>query len=123
MGLCAGDAGHPGTGGPAALRGSAGDGPRKSGVHDRAGDSDGNGSRRRHIDAETVDRYRNHGSRLGTRATDDGTPEVDHVLHVLRHDGYLEPEDGGYRFVSRLLEDWWRGRYGQRFVPVFDRQR
>ena len=33
------------------------------------------------------------------------------------------PGDGGYRFVSGLVEDWWRGRYGQRFVPVFDRQR
>ena len=50
-------------------------------------------------------------------------PPVDHVLHVLQHDGYLEPEDGGFRFVSGLLEDWWRGRYGQTFVPVFDRRR
>ena len=74
------------------------------------------------IAAETVDGYR---SWFSTRDAQDGdgAPSVDHVLHVLQHDGYLEPEDGGYRFVSGLLEDWWRGRYGQRFVPVFDRQR
>ena len=74
------------------------------------------------IDSETVDRYHNY---LATREAQEaeGAPTVDHVLHVLRHDGYLEPKDGGYRFVSGLLEDWWRGRYGQRFMPVFDRQR
>ena len=37
---------------------------------------------------------------------------VDDVLHVLEHDGYLEGRTGGYGFVSRLLEDWWRARYG-----------
>ncbi|MDE0533324.1 MAG: hypothetical protein OXI01_18015 [Albidovulum sp.] len=74
------------------------------------------------IGAETVDRYR---SWLSARDAHDGdgAPSVDHVLHVLQHDGYLEPGDGGYRFVSGLLEDWWRGRYGQRFAPVFDRPR
>ena len=74
------------------------------------------------IAAETVDRYR---SWFSARDTDhvDGAPTVDHVLHVLQHDGYLEPVDGGYRFVSKLVEDWWRGRYGRRFVPVFARQR
>ena len=71
---------------------------------------------------ETVHRYRNFFS-TGEAHDRDGVPPVDHVLHVLQHDGYLEPEDGGYRFVSGLLEDWWRGRYGQTFVPVFDRQR
>ena len=33
------------------------------------------------------------------------------------------PRTADYRFVSGLLEDWWRGRYAQRFAPVFDRQR
>ena len=58
---------------------------------------------------------------LETVVNGNGARPVDHVLHVLQHDGYLEPRDGGYRFVSRLVEDWWRGRYGQGFVPVFDR--
>ena len=72
--------------------------------------------------AETVDRYRSH---FSMRDVHDGggAPAVDDVLHVLQHDGYLELADGGYRFVSGLLEDWWRRRYRQSFVSVFDRQR
>ena len=72
------------------------------------------------ITTETINRYRND---FMTRGAHDGrgAPAFDHVLHVLQNDGYLEPNDGGYRFVSGLLEDWWRGRYGQSFVPVFDR--
>ena len=70
------------------------------------------------IAAETVDRYRNWFlARDGGKA-----PSVDHVLRVLQHDGNLEPGGDGYRFVSGLLKDWWRGRYGQNFVPAFDRQ-
>ena len=38
---------------------------------------------------------------------------IEDVLHVLEHDGYLARQDDGYRFVSGLLEDWWRVRYGR----------
>ena len=41
-----------------------------------------------------------------------GPPPVEDVLRVLEHDGYLERQGDGYRFVSGLLEDWWRVRYG-----------
>ena len=37
---------------------------------------------------------------------------VDDTLHVLVHDGYLERRQEGYGFVSGLMEDWWRTRYG-----------
>ena len=40
------------------------------------------------------------------------------VLHTLEHDGYLAREDGGYRFVSGLLEDWWRARHGRHATSV-----
>ena len=43
------------------------------------------------------------------------------VLYVLEHDGYLEECTGGYRFVSGLLEDWWRARHGQRFTSIVRR--
>ena len=44
---------------------------------------------------------------------DEANPvSIDGVLHVLAHDGYLERHEGGYRFISGLLEDWWRTRYG-----------
>ena len=43
------------------------------------------------------------------------------VLYVLQHDGYLEESEGGYAFVSGLLEDWWRARHGQSFTSITDR--
>ena len=63
------------------------------------------------LNGDAVDRYRAH---FAARI-EDGGPSIEHVLHVLEHDGYLERRDGGYRFVSGLLEDWWRGRYGGNF--------
>ena len=47
---------------------------------------------------------------------------VGDVLYVLEHDGYLEECEGGYRFVSGLLEDWWYARHGQRFISIERRQ-
>ena len=44
------------------------------------------------------------------------------VLYVLQHDGYLEECDGGYGFVSGLLEDWWRARHGRQFTSITQRQ-
>lgn len=41
---------------------------------------------------------------------------VEDILHILEHDGYLEKHEGGYRFISGLLEDWWRTRYGRAWV-------
>ena len=46
---------------------------------------------------------------------------VANVLYVLQHDGYLEESEGGYAFVSGLLEDWWRARHGQGFTSITDR--
>ena len=71
------------------------------------------------LDGEIVERYRAH---FAARE-DDGAPSVEDVLHVLEHDGYLECEDGGYRFVSGLLEDWWQGRYGGNFEPAVEPDR
>jgi len=51
------------------------------------------------------------------------TAEVqEEILRVLEHDGYLEGADDGYVFVSRLLRDWWRKRYGNLFIPVAQRK-
>ncbi len=63
---------------------------------------------------EAVEQYRRH-----FPAPDDaGRPLVEGVLHVLEHDGYLERRDDGYRFLSGLLEDWWRARHGGSFIPI-----
>ncbi|MCY4261339.1 MAG: hypothetical protein OXC91_13885, partial [Rhodobacteraceae bacterium] len=73
------------------------------------------------LSTETLGRYRTWFS--GKCAHDENSmPPIDHVLHVLQYDGYLELRDGVYHFVSGLLEDWWRRRYGQGFVSVFGRQ-
>ena len=48
-------------------------------------------------------------------------PVVD-VLLLLEHDGYLVRARDGYRFVSRLVEDWWRARFGMSFVPLGRRE-
>ena len=57
------------------------------------------------LEHSMVDRRREVGT-----SDDLGNP-VDDVLHVLVHDGYVERQQGGYDFVSGLLEDWWRTRY------------
>ena len=74
------------------------------------------------LDGDAVDRYRAY---FTTRAAEagPGAPSVDHVLHVLHHDGYLEPQDGDYRFNSGFLEDWWKNRYGRNFRPAIATER
>ena len=48
----------------------------------------------------------------------DNAVPIEVVLYSLEHDGYLEVRPDGYRFVSRLLEDWWRARHGRFFTPI-----
>ena len=44
------------------------------------------------------------------------------ILSVLEHDGYLTRQGDNYRFVSGLLEAWWRARHDRHFVPIARRQ-
>lgn len=46
---------------------------------------------------------------------------IDDVLYTLKHDGYLASSADGYRFVSGLLEDWWRARHSAHFTPIHKR--
>ena len=46
---------------------------------------------------------------------------VTDVLPVLEHDGYLGRAPDGYRFVSGLIEGWWRARFGVHFTPISER--
>ena len=63
---------------------------------------------------ETVGRYRE----LSPVSPSEGGVSIDDVLYSLEHDGYLERQAAGYGFVSGLLEDWWRSRYGQNFTSL-----
>ena len=58
------------------------------------------------------DAIERHRESLAAEAGADPLP-VEDMLHVLEHDGYLARQGDGYRFVSGLLEDWWRVRYGR----------
>ena len=60
------------------------------------------------LSGEAIDRHRG----LPASGDEADPPPVDDVLHILEHDGYLERQGDGYRFVSGLLQDWWRVRYG-----------
>ena len=71
------------------------------------------------LDGDTVKLYCAHFA----SDMEGATPSVEDVLHVLEHDGYLERSDGGYRFVSGLLEDWWRGRHGGNFESAVGARR
>ena len=53
---------------------------------------------------------------------EESATRIQNVLHVLEHDGYLARQDDGYRFVSGLVEDWWRARNGRGFVPFSERR-
>ncbi|MDE0002647.1 MAG: hypothetical protein OXQ29_08125 [Rhodospirillaceae bacterium] len=71
--------------------------------------------------AEAIDGYREWFKTAIPGASDSGAAEsvtVDDVLDLLQHDGYLERSGADYRFVSALLEDWWRVRHGQNFRPI-----
>ena len=66
------------------------------------------------LERDAIDRFRDY---FRARAAAEPVP-IEDVLRVLEHDGYLEAREDGYRFVSGLLEDWWRARHGRHFVPV-----
>ena len=66
-----------------------------------------------------IRRYRDYlAASLGP---EDPPVAVEDVLHLLEHDGYLERQRDGYRFVSGLLEDWWGARHGRFFVSIAQR--
>ncbi|MFO0748290.1 MAG: ATP-binding protein [Myxococcota bacterium] len=44
---------------------------------------------------------------------------LDEILGVLEHDGYLARDaSGDYAYVSHLVRDWWRARFGFNWQPV-----
>ncbi len=66
---------------------------------------------------KSIEKYR------GGHSSDSGdSVAIDDVLYTLEHDGYLAADSDGFRFVSGLLEDWWKARHGAYFIPI-DRRR
>ena len=66
------------------------------------------------LSSEAVARHRGYFPVHAETPSPGGAEAVpaEEVLYVLEHDGYLAREGAGYRFVSGLLEDWWRLRHG-----------
>ncbi len=54
---------------------------------------------------------------------DDAAGSTADVLEILEHDGYLEAGDGGHRFPSNLLKDWWKARFRDHRTPLEGRDR
>ncbi len=48
---------------------------------------------------------------------------VREIIGILEHDGYLVKEKKGYVFVSTLVRDWWKARFGFRYIPAKKRER
>lgn len=51
------------------------------------------------------------------------TAVLHEALAILEHDVYLEPQDDGWRFCSRLVRDWWRQRNELGFTRPEERKR
>jgi uncharacterized protein len=45
------------------------------------------------------------------------------ILNILEHDGYLERKESGYVFISKLLREWWKARFGFGFTPALERDK
>lgn len=60
---------------------------------------------------------------LYSEVLDDVPGRISDTLEVLVHDGYLEAGESGYRFPSRLLNDWWSARFRDHHAALRDRPR
>jgi hypothetical protein len=45
------------------------------------------------------------------------------ILGILEHDGYIARDNlGDYKPVSRLVNDWWKARFGFGFISALGRR-
>ena len=44
------------------------------------------------------------------------------ILEIFQHDGYLKQKGEEFVFVSNLLKDWWKRRFGFGYLPVSERR-
>ncbi len=43
------------------------------------------------------------------------------IFDILEHDGYLVRQNDHYKFISKLLKDWWKTRHNFGYVPAAQR--
>ena len=63
---------------------------------------------------------RRHLESMYSTIVDDAAGRIADALDVLVHDGYLDGDDGGYRFQSYLLKDWWSARFRDHHRPLVE---
>jgi len=44
------------------------------------------------------------------------------ILEILQHDGYLEQKGDRFVFISHLLRDWWKSRFGFGYTSILERR-
>jgi hypothetical protein len=44
------------------------------------------------------------------------------IIGILEHDGYLVSKKEGHVFVSKLVQDWWKARFGFQYIPAAKRK-
>ncbi len=57
-------------------------------------------------------------SRALYRGRADRDNELNNVIAILEHDGYLQRAPKHHEFVSALVESWWANRFGRRYNSV-----
>lgn len=71
------------------------------------------------LSKESIALYR---ERYKAAAESDGPfLNLEDILYLLEHDGYLVRNEDGYAFLSGFLQDWWQARNGRNFVPIAER--
>ncbi|MCK4764124.1 MAG: ATP-binding protein [Candidatus Aminicenantes bacterium] len=45
------------------------------------------------------------------------------IIGILEHDGYLIKKKDAHVFVSNLVRDWWKARFGFQYLPAAGRER
>ena len=60
-------------------------------------------------------------ARLYSKLVNDVAVRITEFLEILVHDGYLETDEDGHRFASRLLKDWWSARYSDHHISIQQR--
>ncbi|MFO0755036.1 MAG: hypothetical protein U0359_00975 [Byssovorax sp.] len=55
-------------------------------------------------------------------ARGDALASIREILDIFEHDGYLTKEGDRYVFVSNLVKDWWKARFGFGFVAAAKRR-
>lgn len=70
---------------------------------------------------DTIGVFHDYTSTLSGREGSEDHETIRYILEILESDGYFFKVPNGYRFVSGLVEDWWRERFCHNYLPIQQR--